>query len=271
MENLSVDFDFLSEYSLEIIAGRDFDKDRGTDTWTFGYILNEEAVKVFGWASAEDALGKRLHKTSEVIGVVRDFHYQGLQNAIGPLVLWINPPYYNYLTLTVDTGNLTGTLSFLKRKFKELYPADVFQHFFLDSEFNRQYRAEEQVGKLFSIFAFLGIFIACLGLFGLAAFIAEQRKKEIGIRKVLGGSSSSIVVMLLKEFVKWILIANVIAWPLAYYSASKWLEGFAYRTNPALYIFVISTGLALLIAILTVSFQSFKAACANPSDSLRYG
>ena len=140
----------------------------------------------------------------------------------------------------------------------------------MDTNFNIQYQAEERIGRIFQTFTFLGIFIACLGLFGLASFIAEQRTKEIGIRKVMGAPIFGIVYLLSKEFTKWVLIANIIAWPIAYYAARKWLENFAYRTNIAWEIFLLSAALALLIALLTVSYQAIRAATANPVDALRY-
>jgi len=161
-------------------------------------------------------------------------------------------------------------LGFLNKKFNELFPGDLFEYFFVDSNFDIQYRSEERLSRIFQISTFLGIFIACLGLFGLASFIAEQRTKEIGIRRVLGATVSQVMVLLSKEFTKWVLVANLIAWPLAYLAARKWLQNFAYRMTLGVEIFIFAAALALIIALCTVGYQSIKAAIANPVDSLRY-
>jgi putative ABC transport system permease protein len=170
----------------------------------------------------------------------------------------------------LNTINIRETLDFIEKKWDELYPFLPYEGFFLDQEFDRQYRAEEQIGKLLGIITATGLVIACLGLLGLAAFTAQQRTKEIGIRKVLGASVPNITLMFLKSFSLRILLGNIIAWPAAYYAGYKWLENFAYRINIAPWIFVAAAALALVVALLTVSYQILKAALANPADSLRY-
>jgi len=227
---LPVDCDFIQEYGLDVIAGRPFRKEMGFDSPGKGFILNKVAVQSFGWNSAEEVLSKKLwdHGTP-VIGVIKDFHFKGLQNAIEPLGLLIWPEQFQYITLSVNIDNLSETLSFLEKKFRLMFPDDPMEYFFLDTEFNMQYQAEEQLGRIFSIFTFLGLFISCIGLFGLASFLAEQRTKEIGIRKVMGASVVKIIFLLSNEFTKSVLIANVIAWPIAYYFMNKWLQNFAYR------------------------------------------
>jgi len=165
---------------------------------------------------------------------------------------------------------LTEALAFAENKWGELFTGNPFDYFFLDTYFNRQYQAEERIGKMFNVFTILGVIISCLGLFGLASFTAERKIKEIGIRKVLGASVSEIVLLLSKETVKWVIIANLIAWPLVYVVMNLWLSNFAYRINVNVGILVGSSFLALAIALLTVSYQSIKAACANPADALKH-
>jgi putative ABC transport system permease protein len=177
---------------------------------------------------------------------------------------------YRYISLTVNTGRLRETLAFIEGVYRKLFPDKLYDYFFLDTDFDRQYRAEEQIARLFSGFTFLGLFIACLGLFGMASFIAEQRTKEIGIRKVMGASVTTIVVMLSKDFTKWVLAANIIAWPLGYIAMHRWLQDFAYRTEPGLWIFLLAGITTAAIALITVSVQAVRAAIANPVNSLRY-
>jgi putative ABC transport system permease protein len=201
---------------------------------------------------------------------VKNFHYRGLQAQVEPLVMENNPRLFRYITLSIDISNLRESLAFVQSQWKSMYPNNPFESFFLDTDFDQQYRSDEQVGRIFGIFTVLGLFIACLGLLGLASFTAEIRTKEIGIRKVLGASVTGIVFMLSKQFTKWVLLANVIAWPLAYYIMSRWLKNFAYRADINILIFVLSGLLVLAIALFTVSFQSIRAATTNPADSLRY-
>ncbi len=262
--------DFINVYKIELIAGRNFSLERSTDV-NGAFILNRTAAAEYGW-SPEDALGKHLESVvaGEVIGVVEDFHYMGLQAAIEPLAIFWGPDYFSTITLNISTENLTEALAFAENKWRELFPGNPFDYFFLDTYFNRQYQAEERIGKMFTGFTILGVIIACLGLFGLASFTAERKTKEIGVRKVLGASVSEIVLLLSKEIIKWVIIANLIAWPLVYLVMNLWLSNFAYRINVNVGILAGSAFLALAIALLTVSYQSIKAACANPVDALKY-
>jgi putative ABC transport system permease protein len=254
---------------MEIIEGRDFSKDLATDGKE-AVILNESASRKFGWTSPIGKNIKTENKDGSVIGVVRDFHFQSLRQEIEPLVIYISPRFFEYISIRITPDNFPATLAFIKKKWKEWAPGLPFDYFFLDSDFDRFYRAEEREGRVFCGFSFLAIFIACLGLFGLASFTAEQRTKEIGIRKVLGATVPSIVTQLIKEFTKWVLIANFIAWPVGYFAMSRWLENFAYRTRIGPWTFLLSAILVFIIALLTVSFQALRAAFANPSDALRY-
>ena len=268
--SLRCDHDFAEVYGLEFVAGRPFNKKIQSDTYE-AFIINESGVKAFGWNSPEEALGKELwDRRYPVIGVVRDYHWWGLQRKIEPMIMRVVPDLFRSITLTVNTSDMQSTLSFLEKKYNELFPGDLFEYLFVDTNFDIQYRSEERLSRIFQIFTILGIFIACLGLFGLASFIAEQRTKEIGIRRVLGASVSQVIVLLSKEFTKWVLIANLIAWPLAYFVARKWLQNFAYRMAVGVEIFILAATLALIIALCTVGYQAIKAAISNPVDSLRY-
>ncbi len=267
-----VDDDFISEYGLEVIAGRAFQREMATDA-SMAFVLNEAAVSTFGFSSPEEALGQRLTRGGEngsIVGVVKNFHIKGFQSEIQPHIMQLRRKGFSMLTLTVNTENLAETLEFIERKWQELQLGNTFSYFFLDEDFNRQYNSEERMGKLFSVFTVLGIIIAVLGLFGLASFMAEQRTKEIGIRKVLGATIANVVALLSKDFVKLVLLSNVIAWPVAWWAMNKWLQNFAYRIEISWWVFVLAGGLALVIALLTVSTQAVRAALANPVEALRY-
>jgi putative ABC transport system permease protein len=264
------DQDFMSQFEIQLAAGRDFRK--GDEKGAF--IINETAVEAFGWNSPRDALGKQVatgaDRKGEIIGVCKNFHYQGLQKEVAPLVADIYPRAFSKINLTVRTENLREILSFVKGKWQELFPASPFEYFFLDESFKKQYHQEQLTSKLMAVFTILGIFIASLGLYGLASYTAEQSTKEIGIRKVFGASVLNVTGLLTKEFVKWVILANIPAWPIAYFAAKQLLQNFAYRTSIGLEVFFISGLLALIIAVLTVSYQSIKAAAANPIKTLRY-
>ena len=266
-----VDHDFIETFEIELAAGRDFSKDFITDAKE-AYILNEAAVRKTGWDSP---IGKKFsaitrNDEGSVIGVVKDFHFKSLHKKIEPLVLYIKPESFNYLSVRIRPSNISGTLDFIKERWNEFSPNRPFEYFFFDEYFDRLYKAEEKLGKIFGSFSLLAIFIACLGLFGLASFATEQRTKEIGIRKVLGASISGIVLLLSKDFTKLVIVSNLIAWPIAYWAMSRWLQDFAYRINIGLGTFLLAGAIALVIALLTVSLQAIKAALANPVEALRY-
>jgi putative ABC transport system permease protein len=274
MFHMYFDHDFIPDYGIEIVAGRAFQKGMSTDI-RGAFLINEAAVKAFGLSNPEEALGKRLltgygGRVNPVIGVTKNFHYRGLQTEVEPLVMEFLPEAFDTVTLSLDIADLKESLAFVESQWKELFPENPFESFFLDVDFDRQYRADEQVGSIFGIFTFLGLSIACLGLLGLASFMAQSRIKEIGIRKILGASVAGIVFMLSKQFTKWVLLASIIAWPIAYFAMHSWLQEFAYRINIGILTFVLSAVLALLIALLTVSYQAIKAAISNPVDALRY-
>jgi putative ABC transport system permease protein len=274
---LLVDHDFVRTFGMEVVEGRDFAKEFTTDKGG-AFLLNETAVQNFGWDSA---LGKKLtmkHIASgddvagRVIGVVKDFHFRSLHHEIEPLAILIAPAeyYVDNMAVRIDGQNISAALASLEQKWREFVPSRPFLYFFLDEDFDALYRKEEKLSSIFQGFATLAIFIACLGLFGLASFSAEQRRKEIGIRKTLGATVQNIAFLLSKEFTKLTVVANVIAWPLAFFIMKDWLQNFAYRIDLSLMTFVVSGIIALSIALLTVSYQAIKAALTNPVEALRY-
>lgn len=266
------DFDFFDTFELELISGRKFSLDFSTDIKE-AYIINETAAKKFGWM--ENAVGKKLAfaegRPGKIIGVVKDFHFRALQQEIEPLALMIDEQTLAFASFKINPLNVSETLAYIKNKWQGYEPEREFDFFFMDDEFAAQYEAEEKLSAILSFFALLAIFIACLGLFGLASFTAEQRTKEIGIRKILGASVNNIVFHLSKEFIKWVLVANITAWPIAYYVMNNhWLKNFPYRISPQVLTFILAGVISIIIALLTVSFQVIRAAISNPIDSLRY-
>jgi putative ABC transport system permease protein len=202
--------------------------------------------------------------------VVDDFHFKSLHRTIEPLALMVRPDRTRIISVRILPGDMQETLAFIEGKWAEIFPGEEFNYSFLDQKMALLYTSEGRMRDIFLIFSALSIFVACLGLFGLAAFTAEERTKEIGVRKVLGASSANILLLLSKEFTKWVIAANFIAWPVAYYVMNRWMQNFAYRTSLGIWPFLLSAVLALGIALITVSAQSIRAALADPIDSLRY-
>jgi putative ABC transport system permease protein len=207
---------------------------------------------------------------SECVGVIEDFHFSSLHNKIRPLSLFLRPANPWNFSIKINATDVQNTIDHIRKTWIKFSPNFPFEYYFLDETFNQSYKSEEKLQTLFNYFSLLSILISCLGLFGLAAFATEQRTKEIGVRKVLGASVSSILLLLSKEFTKWIIIANIIAWPAAWFYLNSWLDEFAYRIETAWSIFFVAGGIAILIALFTVSIQTLKAALANPIKSLRY-
>jgi len=278
----TVDYDFLDTYEIELLKGRNFSRDFPSDIRTDSQnsenagavLLNETAVERFGW---NEPVGKKVIQTFgeqriiyTVIGVVQDFHFSSLRYPIVPLKIFLgsNPSYY--VSIKIRQEGIQKTLKKIESAWKEFNPHYPFEYFFYDSVFGQLYQQERNLRILFQYFSFLAILIGCLGLFGLASYSVENRTKEIGIRKILGASNQGLVFLLSKEFTKWVLIANLIAWPLAYFAVRQWLNGYAYHISVDIWIFIVSGLLALFISLLTVSIQSIKAAFANPVNSLRY-
>jgi putative ABC transport system permease protein len=266
----NVDHDYVSTLGMKVIAGRNFSDKLATDSNAI--VINETAAKFLGYSNA---LNKTLYRPGDntlkaytVIGIVKDFNFSSLRENVTPVVLFLDKNNDN-LGIRVNTANLPALLSKIENKWKALSPAAKINYSFMDADFEASYRAEQRMGQIFIIFTSLAIIIACLGLFGLSAYAAEQRNKEIGIRKVLGADVSTIVRMLSADFIKLVFIAILIACPLAWFVMQKWLQDFAYRIDIQWWVLAIAGSVAILIAFITISFQSVKAALANAVNSLR--
>lgn len=286
MDELNVDEDFIPLMGIEVIAGRNFSREFGTDNRN-SVIINETAARRYGWTNP---LGKTIKTfdpkrtdpsepgwiSKSVIGVVKDFHLRYLSQVIEPLFIQSDPDFpiphgvLDLMLVRINPEKMSDTLRFLEKKWAEIAPSSAFDPFYLDDAFNAQFINMERSRGVFSYFTFLAIFIGCLGLFGMASFTTEQRTKEIGIRKVLGSSVANIVFLLSKELMGSVLLANAIAWPLAYIMLRNWIQDFPYRTDINILIFVASAGFVFVIGLATISYRAVKAALANPADSLRY-
>ena len=271
-----IDMHFLQTLNIKPVAGRVFSEAFYADT-NGAIILNENAVKSFGFSSPQAAINKKLHSEFQgttyyhtVIGVVKDFHYEDLHVPISPFGFQLNAqPTYNYMVVHVKQGNIDAVLKSLQNSWKSVNTNEPFEYTFLDEDFQKNYEAESHLASIVGYFTLIAILISCLGLFGLATFSAEQRIKEIGVRKVLGASVTSIVTLLSKDFLKLVGIAVLIASPLAWFVMNKWLQDFAYRVNITWIVFVLTSFTAMMIALITISFQAIRAAIANPVKSLR--
>jgi ABC-type antimicrobial peptide transport system permease subunit len=266
---VSTDYSYIKTLGLTIIEGRDFSERRPTDM-RCTFIVNETALKRMGQKSPVGKPFSLWGTKGTLIGVVKDFHFSPLHNEIGPLLIFMNESIYNYMLIKIKptTQKLTDTLEDIGSICIKHDSNFQFDYHFLDERFEYNYRAEQRMSEIFKTFTFLAICISCLGLFGLISFTAEQRKREIGIRKVIGASTPNIVTLLIKEYMLLIVISNIIAWPLAFLAMNNWLHNFAYRTYISVWIFILSATSSIVIALLTVSYQAIKAATANPVDSL---
>ena len=268
---ISVDENFLNTMQIELAAGRDFSSSFPTDEKE-AFIVNEQAVKNFGWGDPNTAIGKSIvwdgDKKGKVIGVVKDFNYTSLHDNIEPLIIHILPDWYGYMALRIQPAALQQTLDDLKSKWQQV-TGGPFIYSFLDEDFENLYKAEENLQHILGLFTLLSVFIACLGLFGLAAAMVKQRFREIGIRKVLGASAAGVVGLLSKDFLKLVVVAILIATPVTWLAMNRWLQDFAYRVNINWWVFGLAALLSLLIALITVSLQALKAAVSNPVTSLR--
>jgi len=276
-----IDEDYISTMGMTMVAGRNFSKSFGSDSQE-AFVLNETAVRELGWGQAANAIGKTVRwpqwqpatpadsiKQGKVIGVVKDFNYKTIHQKIEPLVMQILPGEFSQIVVRIRPLATKDALAVLAKNWRTEAGEWPFEYTFLDEQFAAQYRSEQIFSKVFGLFTFLSIFITCLGLFGLAAFTAEQRTKEIGVRKVLGASVVSIVTLLSKDFISLVLIALIIASPIAWYGMSHWLDTFAYKIRIQWWMFILAGLLAMLITFLTVLFQSVRAALLNPVKSLR--
>jgi predicted permease len=264
---VQADYDFTNTFGMQLKDGRDFSRDRGTDS--LAVLINEESARRMGM---KDPVGKMLElhdKSYTIIGVLKDFHYNSVYSPIEPLIIQL-APYAHYMFIRIGKNvKLPATVSSVEGVLRKFNPAYPFEYRFLDDELEKSFKSEQQLGQLAAWFAGLAVLISCLGLFGLAMFTAEQRRKEIGVRKVLGASVSGVVMLLAKEFLKLVLVAFLIAVPVAWYVALEWLQSFAYRIDVTWWVFAITGSVAHFIGLLTVSFQSLRAALAKPVKSLR--
>lgn len=266
-----VDFEYLETMEMKVLQGRSFSKSYSSDTVT-SIIINSAAVKEFGW---ENPLGKEFSAGDDksnykVIGVVNDFHFYSLKQKIEPLIMWINQERCNFIVAKINAHDISSTLAFMENIWNTHLPDRPFEASFLDEHFKIVYQNDQNLKNLFAMFSFFAIFVGCLGLFGLASFTVEQKTKEIGIRKVMGASIAGIVMLLSKEFAKWVAIASLIGFPIAYFSMQNWLSNFVYRTGIHFYTFIVAAFIVILIALFTISFQTIKAAVANPVKALKY-
>jgi len=267
---IGVDYDYLNTFGIKLIAGRKFSKEFGADDQTV--IFNQKAIEELGFNKPEEALNKRIDfwgKQYTIVGVAENFHQQSLRDAFEPLILRLIPNVNGNVSIKINTAEAAGTINAVKAEWNKFFPGNTFEYFFLDDHFDDQYKADQRFGQVFGLFTSLAILVACLGLFGLASFTTLQRTKEIGIRKVLGASVGNILKILYKEFAYLLAIAFLIATPLAWLATSNWLQGYAFRMGIHWAFFVVPFLLIVAIAFITVSFQSIKAALANPAKSLR--
>lgn len=258
---------------MEILWGRDFSRDYSTDV-NSAVIINETFARQLGLGS--EIVGKQIIDVSNpefrptVIGIIKDFHHQSLKLNINPMILSIRLQQFQFVVARITPHKVSSTLKYIETTWKEQFPDREFNHYFVDDNFRQRYPEEDKLQDIYLIFGFFAIFVACLGLYGLASFATEQRAKEIGIRKVLGATLPNITFNLSKDFLKLVLLANIIAWPLGFFVMNQWLDNFAYRIGIEWWMFVVSGLLAQFIAIMTVSHQALKSALLNPADTLKH-
>ena len=268
---LSVDYDFYEAFEYQLLAGRDFDASFGTDHID-AFIVNENGMKQLGFKNPESAIGQLMSmegKEAKIVGVIKDFHFESLHDEIGPLLMDVRPGAFGYFALRIENSNIRETLSFVENKWKAAFPEKGFEYTFLDETIKEMYEPERRLSSIIAYFAMLAIFIACFGLFGLAALLTQQRFKEIGIRKVLGASVPQILQLISKDFIKLIGLAMLLATPLCWYFLSDWLADFAYRIDFPWWVTLVSGLGVMLLAFFTISVQSVKAALSNPVDAIR--
>jgi putative ABC transport system permease protein len=259
------DYDFLKTFDIKMADGRFYSKEFVSDS--MGLVLNEAAIKDMG---LKDPIGKNILNRSHIIGVVNDFNFQSLHTSIEPLAIVMNSRWNRYLAIKIRPQNISETITYIESVVSRFSPGLPFEYQFLDQEFEILYQSENRLGKMFSYFSILAIFISSLGLLGLASYMVERRTKEIGIRKVLGASVSGIFLLLSREFTRWILISNLIAWPVGWYIVNLWLKNFAYKTSLDWWVFLLAGLITGMIALITISSQTIKLALSNPIAALKY-
>jgi putative ABC transport system permease protein len=264
-----VDDDYLETFGMEIVEGRDFSRQYSTDS-TEAVIVNEKAVQVMGLESAVGSILKDGGKSYKIIGVVKNYHLRSLREDIDPLILFYRPDYTFFLSIRLKSKRVPQTIAYIEKIWKKYALGYPFEYGFLDEILNDLYKAEKIIGTIFRYSSILAIFVSCLGLFGLVSFMAERRTQEVGIRKSLGASVTNIVLLFFRDFTKCVLIANIIGLPAAYVFVNVWMNDYTHQASIPIWIFILAAILTVAIALLTVSYQAFKAARANPVESLRY-
>jgi putative ABC transport system permease protein len=271
---VSVDDDYIRALNMEILAGRNFteaDFKRATADTVYSFIVNESALNAL-FLTVENAIGKKARvsgRKGEIVGIVKDFHFNSLHKPIGPLVMFNEDSQYNFIFVKLHEGNIQASLENLKTIYATVVPHRPFEYEFVDQQFETLYASEQRMGGIFTAFATLAIFIACLGLLGLVSFSASQKTKEIGIRKVLGATATNIVILITRDYTKLVIISIVLGLPVAYWMMTQWLSDFAYKTDIGIWPVVLASLLCVAIAFAAASYQAIKAAFINPANSLR--
>jgi putative ABC transport system permease protein len=269
----SMDYNFIDVFKMKIISGRAFSEDFTTDRDT-AVIISESASRLLGFKYVEDAVGQTLaipgfRWNPIVVGVVNDYHQESLKKPLDPSIFYCNPYGGEFYSMRIQTSDLPGTIDHIRQSWTKAFPGNPMDYFFLDDYFNKQYDNEKKFGRLFSVFASLAVIVGCLGLFGLSAYTASQRTKEIGVRKAMGSSEGGIFFLLSKEYMKLIIVAIIIAVPLVWITMESWITSFPYQTTISPMEFIVAGLSVLIVSLSTVSFQTLKAARTNPVDSLR--
>jgi putative ABC transport system permease protein len=269
--NISVDYDFLKTYDIELIAGREFSIDYPSDA-AEGFMVNETAVREFNWGTPEQALGKTIDregKKGQVVGVVKDFNFTDLTVSISPLIMAIDRNQFNTLSVRFENANVESTITKLEQEWNKLFPEKAFEFTFLDEQLNQQYSNFQNFGTIIQVFTGIAILISCLGVYGLVLFTVQRKVKEIGVRKVLGANVSSILLLIYRDFAWLIVIGFILAIPVSYYMINQWFTNFIYHTNIDIGTYFISLALVFFVVSLTISYQAIRAAQGNPVNSLR--
>jgi putative ABC transport system permease protein len=267
-QQIYVDFDYLETFRMKLVEGRSFSQEFATDS--ANYIINEEAVRVMGISAPVGKILQYREEQGQIIGIVKNFNFHHLSRAIDPVVLKISPAYFTEVVIRIKPEDHDMTIKAIENIWTNHYNGEPFEYQFLDEELDQMYRPEQRMGVIFNLFSLLAILISCMGLFGMASFMTEQRTKEIGIRKTYGSSLLNIFLLINGSFIRLILLANLIAWPVSWFAMHKWLENYAYRTSIPWWSFVLAAIISILIGFITVTYQSLRAASTNPSDTLHY-
>jgi ABC-type antimicrobial peptide transport system permease subunit len=265
-----VDYDYVDVLKIGLLEGRNFSREFESDR-TQAFLVNEEVRKLMGKPAVAGEDFSFAGRIGRIVGVMKNYHFESFQSKIEPLAIYLQEnSRFSVALIRVSPADIPGAINFIRDAWNQVNSGFPFEFRFLDEQIDEMYRTEEKAGRLLQVFAGLAIFVACLGLFGLASFMAERRTREIGIRKILGASAPRLAVMLCREFFLLVLLANVLIWPVAYWVLENWLKNYAYRIPMSPLVFVLALGVAMTIAILTVSFQAVRAAVANPANSLKY-